>query len=84
MLMACISWSPVCGSAPSNPLSEISNCVTALIVSMPLNGSVPLKSPPWERSLEPILEKNEAGDCAHRSDAALGKRSFEIVSGDTE
>eukprot|EP00971_Amphidinium_carterae_P325453 6455717-Amphidinium_carterae.1 len=31
------------GSTPSNPFDRIENCLTALIVRMPLSGSVPLK-----------------------------------------
>eukprot|EP00971_Amphidinium_carterae_P284772 5653698-Amphidinium_carterae.1 len=38
-----ITWSPLPGRAPSKLLTEISKTTTALIVRMPLLGSVPLK-----------------------------------------
>eukprot|EP00971_Amphidinium_carterae_P035383 696600-Amphidinium_carterae.1 len=82
MLTARITWSPLPGSAPSKLFRLISNFVTARIVRMPLSGSLltaritwsPLSSF-WERSLEPVQVDLKHRDCAHPSDAALGKRS---------
>eukprot|EP00971_Amphidinium_carterae_P126751 2511120-Amphidinium_carterae.1 len=40
--MARITWSPFSGRVPSKLLVEMSKVVTALIIPMPLAGSVPL------------------------------------------